>query len=111
MQVTIAEAARILRLSEMTVRRRVRNGELEGIHVATPGGFTWMVELPEESSNDGPSTGETKVLRELVDTLRNQVDNQNRQIEQLHVLLQQAQAALPAPREGKSWWRLWSRAN
>jgi|SRR5918996_315258 excisionase family DNA binding protein len=107
MRVTIAEAAERLRLSEQTVRRRVRSGELPGIQVDTPGGFTWMVELPEGSPTDEPSDGEIKVLRELVDTLKSQVDSQTRQIEQLHVLLQQAQAALPAPRDGRPWWRFW----
>jgi hypothetical protein len=33
----------------------------------------------------------------------------NRQIEQLHVLLQQAQTALPATRENHPWWRFWER--
>jgi hypothetical protein len=36
--------------------------------------------------------------------------SKNKQIEQLHILLQQAQAALPAPRENRPWWqRLWRR--
>jgi excisionase family DNA binding protein len=71
--------------------------------------------------------GEVKALRELVAMLQTQVVAQqkqieqqltshqeelsakNRQIEQLHVLLQQSQAALPAPREGRAWWRFWQR--
>ena len=42
---------------------------------------------------------------------REQLQAKDRQIEQLHVLLQQAQAALPAPKEDRqSWWqRLWHR--
>ena len=40
---------------------------------------------------------------------REQLQAKDRQIEQLHVLLQQAQAALPAPREGHAWWRFWER--
>jgi hypothetical protein len=51
----------------------------------------------------------------LVSTLKVQVTSQgeeleakNRQIGELHVLLQQAQAALPAPREEqRTWWRFW----
>jgi Tfp pilus assembly protein FimV len=39
-----------------------------------------------------------------------QLEAKDKQIEQLHVLLQQAQAALPAPRDNRSWWqRLWRR--
>jgi hypothetical protein len=41
---------------------------------------------------------------------REQLQAKDRQIEQLHVLLQQAQAALPAPRDSRPWWqRLWRR--
>ena len=40
---------------------------------------------------------------------REQLQAKDRQIEQLHVLLQQAQAALPAPKENRSWWRFWQR--
>jgi len=40
---------------------------------------------------------------------REQLQAKDRQIEQLHVLLQQAQAALPAAREGRAWWRFWRR--
>ena len=47
-------------------------------------------------------------LRELVDTLKEELARRNTQMEQLHVLLQQAQAALPVPKENRrSWWRLW----
>jgi excisionase family DNA binding protein len=46
MQVTIAEAARILGVPEKTVRRKVHNGELQGTQIDTPRGFRWMVEVP-----------------------------------------------------------------
>ena len=128
MQVGIAEAARKLNVSEHTVRRWLRSGQLSGDQMATPQGYTWMVELPE----DGPGVdsierveygekaeyGDSKtieVFEELVSTLKVQVTSQgeeleakNRQIGELHVLLQQAQAALPAPREEQhTWWRFW----
>jgi DNA-binding Lrp family transcriptional regulator len=47
MQVTISEAARLLGLSEKTVRRRVVRGELPGIQEATPQGYTWFVNVPD----------------------------------------------------------------
>jgi hypothetical protein len=124
MQVTIADAARLLRVSEHTVRRRVRNGELPSSQVDTPQGFIWMVELPDDVSPDSPISGELAALRELISSLNEQVktlkgqlaakdsqlDSKDRQIEQLHVLLQQAQAALPAARDDRSWWhKLWHR--
>ncbi len=117
MQTTIPEAARRLGVSEHTVRRRVRSGELAGKQVATPQGFTWLVDIPDDLPEPEISSGEVQALRELVANLQDRINAQgkeleakNKQIEQLHVLLQQAQAALPAPRDNRPWWqRLWRR--
>jgi hypothetical protein len=124
MQVTISEAARLLRISEHTVRRRVRNGELPSSQVDTPQGFIWMVELDDTLTVENQATGELAAMRELIDSLNeqlqimrsqleakdHQLEARDKQVEQLHVLLQLAQAALPAPREDRSWWRrLWGR--
>jgi hypothetical protein len=40
---------------------------------------------------------------------RHQLDVKDQQIQQLHVLLQQAQAVLPASRNNRSWWQRWWR--
>ena len=124
MQVTIAEAARILGVPEKTVRRQVRNGELPGTQTDTPQGFRWMVELPDGEPQQENHSESYTTLRELVSVLREeltvrdrqleakdqQLEAKDKQIEQLHVLLQQAQAVLPAPRDKRSWWqRLWPR--
>jgi hypothetical protein len=119
MQVTIPEAARLLRVSEHTIRRRLRSGELKGSQVDSIGGFTWMVEIPDDLPGDiPPSSGEMVAMKALVARLEAQIAAQqeqlttkDKQIEQLHVLLQQAQAALPAPKESQhSWWyKLWHR--
>jgi len=114
MQVTIGEAALRLGVSEHTVRRRVRNGELPGNQVATPQGYTWRVEIPEDDlPAPGPANGEIETLWQLVATLHGRVEAQdgeltakNEQIRELHVLLQQAQSALPVPKENR-WWRFW----
>lgn len=121
MQVTIQEAANTLGIAESTVRRRIRNGELEGQQMPTPQGYTWLVELPEdvaiEKESEQSLVGESGLLRELVDSLRSHMDGlesqlgtKDRQIEQLHVLLQQVQAALPPPRGDRRWWRVWQRS-
>lgn len=121
MQVTIQEAANTLGIAESTVRRRIRNGELEGQQMPTPQGYTWLVDLPEdlaiEKESEQPMVGESGLMRELVDSLRshmngleNQLGTKDRQIEQLHVLLQQVQAALPPPRGARPWWRVWQRS-
>ena len=129
MHVPIPEAAQLLRLSEYTVRRRLRTGELTGHQVASPGGFAWMVEVPDELAHDVPMensySGEMAAMKALLAKAEAQIASQemqlqakdrqleskDRQIEQLHVLLQQAQTALSAPREEhQSWWRrLWHR--
>jgi helix-turn-helix protein len=119
MQVTIAEAARILGVPEKTVRRQVRNGELPGTQSDTPQGFRWMVEIPEGEPQQENHSEDYTALRELVSVLREelavrdrqleakdqQLEAKDKQIEQLHVLLQQAQAVLPAPRDHRSWWQ------
>jgi transposase-like protein len=117
MQTTIPEAARRLGVSEHTVRRRVRSGELPGKQAVTPQGFTWVVDIPDDLPEPETSSSEVQALRELVANLQDRINAQskeleakNKQIEHLHVLLQQAQAALPAPRDSRPWWqRLWRR--
>ena len=63
-------------------------------------------------------TGEMRRLEKMVELLETQMASQQKQGEQqleskdkqigeLHVLLQQTQAALPAPKENRPWWRLW----
>jgi len=115
MDVTITEAARRLGISERTVRRRLHNKELVGSQVATPQGFVWTVELPDDMTDDQTngrangqvSEGELETLRELVGVLKGQVETKDQQIRELHILMQQTQAALPAPRDGRPWWRFW----
>jgi hypothetical protein len=115
-RVTIAEAALRLGISEPTARRRVRSGELPGTQVRTPQGFTWMVDLPDDLPPEAAPSGEMTVMQGFIDSmnsqfqlLKEQLEAKDKQIEQLHVLLQQTQAALPAPREGRPWWKWWGR--
>jgi excisionase family DNA binding protein len=117
LEVTIAQAAKVLQVSEHTVRRRLRRGEIQGVQVANAGGFVWMVRLPDEVQVDSPSAGEMEAMRALIARLEAQIAAQEaelearrREVQELHVLLQTAQAALPAPREGRGWWRrFWGR--
>lgn len=125
--VTVPEAARRLGVTEDTVKRRLRKGELQGERKARPQGYTWMVELPDEESetdtvtgtvsppdddtvNHRVNNGETRRLEEMVSMLQHQLEVREREVQELHVLLQQAQAALSAPRDNRSWWqKLWRR--
>jgi hypothetical protein len=106
-QVTVAEAALKLRVSEQTIRRRLHRGDLPGVQVPSPQGFVWLVDLPDEST----SVEVDDTVQKLIEALTTELEAKNKQIAELHVLLQQAQAALPAPRENRPWWqRLWHRS-
>ena len=49
-------------------------------------------------------------LKAQVQAQQEELESRRREVQELHVLLQQAQAALPAPRASRSWWRrLWRR--
>jgi hypothetical protein len=136
----MSEAAQRLNVSIDTIRRRLRRGDLQGEQQTTPQGFIWLIEIPEDphpgtayatataesiSAQADATANDSAVLRELVEVLRREMDvrdgqlavkdqqleTKDRQIGELHVLLQQAQAALPAPKENhhSSWWRFWGR--
>jgi predicted site-specific integrase-resolvase len=120
---TIAEAAQRLGVSQDTVHRRLKKGQLTGRQQTTPQGFTWLIEMPVETCNvengapadtpaDAPvSAGELQRLEQIIELLQAQVETKDQQIKELHVLLQQAQAALPAPREDRrSWWHFWQKS-
>ena len=132
-QVSIDEAARLLGVSQDTIRRRIRNGELKAHQETRPQGYVWRVTLPdEEPESEGQNhVGDTYLSSELVEALRDTIQRQDntiaqlrtqleakdrqletraREVQELHVLLQQAQAVLPAPRDNRPWWqRLWRR--
>jgi hypothetical protein len=135
--VTMTEAARRLDVTVETIKRRLRRGELQGHKQPRPQGFTWLIEMPEDTGDqdstpsvtpsDTPTgNAEVRRLEDMISLLQKELDitreelehqrsmyqselvSKNKQIEQLHVLLQQAQAALPTPRNNRPWWqRLW----
>jgi DNA-binding response OmpR family regulator len=119
-KLTIKEAAQRLRVSELTIRRRLAKGLITGVQEPTPQGYVWMVDLSDdEAEGDHGVTQEIisrmddtiAILSDQVKVQQEELTAKNKQIEQLHVLLQQAQSALPAPKESQhSWWhKLWHR--
>lgn len=109
-KVSVGEAARRLGVSTDTIRRRISKGELIAHREPTPQGYRWEIEL---QPNDQPLNGQDSNLEVLVTTLQAQVqaqgeelDARRREVQELHVLLQTAQAALTAP-ERRPWWRWW----
>jgi hypothetical protein len=120
---TIKEAAERLGISEVTIRRRLRTGQLKGYQESPPTG-KWFIEVSDDDFGQGEvgidedddpleladALRDTiKRQDEVIDLLKRQLETRDREVQELHVLLQQA--ALSAPREDRqSWWRrLWRR--
>ena len=128
--VTVGEAAGRLKVSTQTVKRRLKSGSLQGEQKDTPQGYIWLVNIPEDEADTTSRNGdipsdtsadtskEMQRLDQMITMLEKeleyrgrQIENKDQQISELHVLLQQAQAALPAPKENHHsvWWRFWQR--
>jgi len=109
-ELTVTEASRILGLSPATIKRRLVLGELTGRKETRPQGTRWVVEVDTARIDGSPQLIDSSVNgdRELtmIAWLQEELTARRREVQELHVLLQNAQAALPAPR--KPWWRFWA---
>lgn len=131
--VSIVEAARILALSESTVRRLVKAGRLEAEQVQRPQGHVWLVKVPAPATDQveqppiqiAASGGQppalaawvTSVLEPLVAELsvtRQQLVVQAEQIGQLRAerdglqaSILAAQTATPLSESTGAGWRRW----
>ena len=126
---TVSEAARALGVSEKTVYRRIKSGRLSAKLEGGPDSPHWMIDRVDRV--DGVDTVDRdrgQVSRHRVeqieagkspvlDVLREQLQEKDRQIAELHVLLREAQGQLqrllPAPigktetyehRKRRWWW-------
>ncbi len=130
---TIQAAAQSLGISEITIRRKLRTGQMVG-HQEDPPNGRWWVEIADEdllglsSNGAGARTDETEaraeraeghlfqdlvdVLKDQVATLQHHLDTREREVGELHVIIQQQALALPAPTSGRGWWRrMWRGSN
>ncbi len=124
---TIQAAAQSLGTSEITIRRKLRTGQLSG-HQKDPPNGRWWVEIPDDqlfdpastASASRPEASEGHLLRDLVGVLKDQVSTlqhhleiREREVGELHVIIQQQALALPAPGgNSRGWWRkIWPRSN
>ncbi len=70
-EVGITEAAQRLGVSDDTIRRRIRVGQLEGRREKTPRGYRWVVQVPPYPVNDQAiQTTELEALRKEIADLR-----------------------------------------
>ena len=104
-RLSIPEAVHTLGLSQDTIRKRLRSGDLQGQKVKGAGGFRWEVFVADDPTVKGV-TQDANVTDDgaLVEILREELAEKNRQISELHRLL--AQTALNAA-PGRPWWKFW----
>ena len=122
-EVTIAEAAKCLGMSIDSIRRRIAKNELKARKVPSPHGEIYLVELPDDAvpTPDTAATEEKEdntvaieAMRKTISILETELESRRREVQELHVLLQQAQKQLPPGKteDAKeetpvkiSWWR------
>src|SRR5215211_3813305 len=102
-QVSIPEAARYLSVSQDTIRRRIRKGQLPAHREATLRGHVWLVELPEAVTEAADAPADLRQLRQQVQQLqetiaflREELTARRREVQQLLALLELTQVREPA---------------
>jgi len=123
-RLSIPEAVHTLGLSQDTIRKRLRSGDLQGQKVKGAGGFRWEVfvadgptvkgvtqdgnhaNVTDDGNHDDDANGGALVveLKARVNNLEEQLTIRAGEIDQLHRLL--AQTALNAA-PSHPWWRFW----
>lgn len=97
MGISIVQAASTLGVSEKTIRRRIKRGLIRAQLVGEPPRYEIEdeeVDTVQVTSNQGEDNGEgdgiDNVYPGWVDVLREQLQEKDRQIKELHILLQGA---------------------
>jgi len=103
-EVTIAEAARCLGMSIDSIRRRIAKNELKARKVPSSHGEIYLVELPDDAipatatpaaEEKEENTVAIEAMRQTISILETELEARRREVQELHVLLQQAQKQLP----------------
>ena len=107
-RLSISQAAHTLGLSQSTIRKRLRSGDLQGQKVKGAGGFNWEVFVADDPTVKGDTDDANHTNNAnggaLVEILREELAEKNRQISELHRLLAQTALNAAPPRP---WWRSW----
>ncbi len=117
---TIQAAAHSLGISEITIRRKLRSGQIPG-HQEDPPSGRWWVDIPDDQQpSPSPDNGSAHVFAEVghgfkeliavlkgeVSSLQHHLETREREVRELHVIIQQQALALPSARvSNKGWWR------
>ena len=134
-RLSLQEYAAATGVSEVTVRRRLKKGELTGEQEQTPQGYRWIIitedqelsgETPDEQASSQAGVPRViDLLEQQVTFLRDQLQVREREVERLHIIISQQATALqalpattttpeweegrqPAPEETveqRPWWR------
>ncbi len=99
---TIAQASPALGLSQDTIRRRLKSGDIPGSREKCPGGFRWLVDVSpmgdrvspigdteETQATPPPAGGTPNGGIDLVELLKSQLDAKDEQIGELHRMAMQ----------------------
>jgi hypothetical protein len=115
----LKEVREITGLSERTLKSYIQQGRLEATLVGSGQHRHWeinpesleQIEWKPKDDTDNTQQSDQQLLitaqQHQLEIYERELEAKNKQIEQLHILLQQAQAALPAPRENRPWWKFW----
>ncbi len=87
MQVSINDAAAALQISTQTVRRRLAKGLIQGTKRETAQGYRWLIDIPDNQKDLSRAKGNND--NALLEVLREQLQEKDRQIGELHRLLGQ----------------------
>lgn len=115
-EIPLKVASEALGISPKTVWRRIQKGDIPARKVAGQ----WLVDIGQHQDNEDKVSGQEgqgvmsglAVLQSTIEVLRQQLEQKDLQISELHVLL--AQKLLPErlPEPTKSpWWKFWARWN
>jgi len=119
MGMTITQAASTLGVSEKTIRRRIKSASIHARMVGDPPHYEiepadlGIIEEPQGKRNDTNQTNHTSpkpsVNDTLIETFKEQLYEKDRQIKELHILLQGAQEQAQHMLNGRTvdhrrWW-------
>jgi predicted site-specific integrase-resolvase len=119
----LKDAHELTGLSERTLKSYIKQGKLDAVLVGSGQHRHWEInpesletiekKPPKDESSDDSQQNDLQFLvnaqQHQLQVLEKELEVKNKQIEQLHILLQQAQAALPSPNHSRAWWRFWQR--